>query len=390
MEIMLCFGVFCHVMLFFSNKQVINNQGVLVSRIVCCIDPYNTILKTKNEFDCDEEIKKINPEMDGHNSSEISRILSGERLLKLEKPDAFSISKSKELFKKFISTWFNNEAKISMILVLRDIIEKELYIGEHEFIFEEFFGMSKQEFLRQDEYNFYDLMFCALRYTMLGNAGTEKEKSIVKQVNDSIVKNSKNKKGKYNTGEENGFFRFLTSYAENVKNVADLAKIGYIWNQETLTLKKTSRSVLKISNEVLHKESEPQTNELEDFNIKALIDRQSFDTIPSYCIEDAIHLYGRIKNNTLREDTKYDTFADKLLEFLKYLKSNCADPENFKNGFSLKSDHENDFEMKVSGFTRELNDLYSQIEKDFQSEIDNQNEDLREKAKMPPQDSDKL
>lgn len=276
---------------------------------------------------------------------------------------------------------------VSMILVLRHIIEEDSNIKEHDLNFKSYFGMYKQEFLSKNEYDFYDLMFCALRYTMLVNTDIKKQKNIVKQVNDSIVKNNKNKKGKYNVGEENVFFKYLKSIADNVDN---LEKIGYTWDQETLTLKRTNKSVMQKRNVVLHEEAEPLTNELEDFNIKALIDRESFDTIPSYCIEDAIHLYGRIKNNTLRTGTKYDVFADKLLEFLKYLKINCVNPGNFMNGFSLKPDHENDFEMKMSSYTRELNDLYSQIEKEFQSEIDKQNEELRDKAKMPPQDSDKF
>lgn len=388
MEIALCFGAFCHIMLFFANNRMLSNQYALIGRIVWSIDPYNAILIPKENVDFDDETKRFDPDSYGYDSSEIARILSGERVLKLKKPDTFSISQSKENFIKAISPWFTPEAMVSMILILRHIIEEDSNINNHELNFEGCFGVSKKVFLCKNEYEFYNLMFCALRYTTSVNMDTEKD--IVKKINDSIVKNSKNKKRKYTMSEGNEFFEYLTSFTENVKNVAELAKTGYVWNQETLTLKNLNKSVKKKSNEVLHKESEPLTNELEDFNIKALIDRKSFDAIPSYCIEDAINLYGRIKNNTLRTGTKYDIFADILLEFLKYLKSNCVDPGNFMNGFLLKSDHENDFEMKLSSFTRELNDLYSQIEKDFQSEIDKQNEELIDKAKMPPQDSDKF
>lgn len=108
MEIFLCFGVLCHIMLFFSNKRAINNQGVFVSRIVGTIDPYNAILYTDNDNDFDEEIQKLTPNANGHNSSEITRILSGERVLKLEKPDTFSIPQSKEYFINFISPWFDH------------------------------------------------------------------------------------------------------------------------------------------------------------------------------------------------------------------------------------------------------------------------------------------
>lgn len=215
MEIALCFGAFCHIMLFFANNRMLSNQYALIGRIVWSIDPYNAILIPKENVDFDDETKRFDPDSYGYDSSEIARILSGERVLKLKKTDTFSISQSKENFIKAISPWFTPEAMVSMILILRHIIEEDSNINNHELNFKGCFGVSKKEFLCKNEYEFYNLMFCALRYTTSVNMDTEKD--IVKKINDSIVKNSKNKKRKYTMSEGNEFFEYLTSFTENVK-----------------------------------------------------------------------------------------------------------------------------------------------------------------------------
>lgn len=102
MEIALCFGAFCHIMLFFANNRMLSNQYALIGRIVWSIDPYNAILIPKENVDFDDETKRFDPDSYGYDSSEIARILSGERVLKLKKTDTFSISQSKENFIKAI------------------------------------------------------------------------------------------------------------------------------------------------------------------------------------------------------------------------------------------------------------------------------------------------
>lgn len=166
MKIMLCFGTFCHILLLFSNGQIIN-QGTLVNRIVSTIDPNNRILFTDKDSDFDDEIQKLNSKATGHNSPEISKILSGNNVLKLIKPDTVPCSKSMELFDNFISLWFSTDERVQIILVLLQIIKDDTYIDEHKEMFYDFFGMNKEDFLNKDKYNFNELLFNTLRYTML-------------------------------------------------------------------------------------------------------------------------------------------------------------------------------------------------------------------------------
>lgn len=382
MKIMLCFGTFCHILLLFSNGQIIN-QGTLVSRIVSTIDPNNRILFTDKDSDFDDEIQKLNTKATGHNSPEISKILSGNNVLKLIKPDTVPCSKSMELFDNFISLWFSADERVQIILVLLQIIKDDTYIDEHKEMFYDFFGMNKEDFLNKDKYNFNELLFNTLRYTMLGNIDISEQKRIVKQINNDIVRGCKKKSEKYNINNVN----ILTQYINKI--ISEYSKKDYVWNPEKQELTIIKRKMSCKSNIAVQKE-EYQSNELEDYNIKALIDRKSFDTIPSDCIEDAIHLYGCIKNNSLRSGTKYDEFANILLEFLKFLRENCTNPDTFMYDFSLKAEHDDDFETKCSCFTRRLNDLYYQIEKDIESEADNLNNELRAEAKFPERDPNKL
>lgn len=382
MKIMLCFGTFCHILLLFSNGQIIN-QGTLVSRIVSTIDPNNRILFTDKDSDFDDEIQKLNSKATGHNSPEISKILSGNNVLKLIKPDTVPCSKSMELFDNFISLWFSADERVQIILVLLQIIKDDTYIDEHKEMFYDFFGMNKEDFLNKDKYNFNELLFNTLRYTMLGNIDISEQKRIVKQINNDIVRSCKKKSEKYNINNVN----ILTQCINKI--ISEYSKKDYVWNPEKQELTIIKRKMSCKSNIAIQKE-EYQSNELEDYNIKALIDRKSFDTIPSYCIEDAIHLYGCIKNNSLRSGTKYDEFANILLEFLKFLRENCTNPDTFMYDFSLKAEHDDDFETKCSCFTRRLNDLYYQIEKDIESEADNLNNELRAEAKSPGRDPNKF
>lgn len=382
MKIMLCFGTFCHILLLFSNGQIIN-QGTLVSRIVSTIDPNNRILFTDKDSDFDDEIQKLNTKATGHNSPEISKILSGNNVLKLIKPDTVPCSKSMELFDNFISLWFSADERVQIILVLLQIIKDDTYIDEHKEMFYDFFGMNKEDFLNKDKYNFNELLFNTLRYTMLGNIDISEQKRIVKQINNDIVRSCKKKSEKYNINNVN----ILTQYINKI--ISEYSKKDYVWNPEKQELTIIKRKMSCKSNIAVQKE-EYQSNELEDYNIKALIDRKSFDTIPSDCIEDAIHLYGCIKNNSLRSGTKYDEFANILLEFLKFLRENCTNPDTFMYDFSLKAEHDDDFETKCSCFTRRLNDLYYQIEKDIESEADNLNNELRAEAKFPERDPNKF
>lgn len=382
MKIMLCFGTFCHILLLFSNGQIIN-QGTLVSRIVSTIDPNNRILFTDKDSDFDDEIQKLNTKATGHNSPEISKILSGNNVLKLIKPDTVPCSKSMELFDNFISLWFSADERVQIILVLLQIIKDDTYIDEHKEMFYDFFGMNKEDFLNKDKYDFNELLFNTLRYTMLGNIDISEQKRIVKQINNDIVRSCKKKSEKYNINNVN----ILTQYINKI--ISEYSKKDYVWNPEKQELTIIKRKMSCKSNIAVQKE-EYQSNELEDYNIKALIDRKSFDTIPSYCIEDAIHLYGCIKNNSLRSGTKYDEFANILLEFLKFLRENCTNPDTFMYDFSLKAEHDDDFETKCSCFTRRLNDLYYQIEKDIESEADNLNNELRAEAKFPERDPNKF
>ena len=382
MKIMLCFGTFCHILLLFSNGQIIN-QGTLVSRIVSTIDPNNRILFTDKDSDFDDEIQKLNSKATGHNSPEISKILSGNNVLKLIKPDTVPCSKSMELFDNFISLWFSADERVQIILVLLQIIKDDIYIDEHKEMFYDFFGMNKEDFLNKDKYNFNELLFNTLRYTMLGNIDISEQKRIVKQINNDIVRSCKKKSEKYNINNVN----ILTQYINKI--ISKYSKKDYVWNPEKQELTIIKRKMSCKSNIAIQQE-EYQSNELEDYNIKALIDRKSFDTIPSYCIEDAIHLYGCIKNNSLHSGTKYDEFANILLEFLKFLRENCTNPDTFMYDFSLKAEHDDDFETKCSCFTRRLNDLYYQIEKDIESEADNLNNELRAEAKFPERDPNKF
>ena len=250
-------------------------------------------------------------------------------------------------------------------------------------MFYDFFGMNKEDFLNKDKYDFNELLFNTLRYTMLGNIDISEQKRIVKQINNDIVRSCKKKSEKYNINNVN----ILTQYINKI--ISEYSKKDYVWNPEQQELTIIKRKMSCKSNIAVQKE-EYQSNELEDYNIKALIDRKSFDTIPSYCIEDAIHLYGCIKNNSLRSGTKYDEFANILLEFLKFLRENCTNPDTFMYDFSLKAEHDDDFETKCSCFTRRLNDLYYQIEKDIESEADNLNNELRAEAKFPERDPNKF
>ena len=190
MKKLLCFCTICNTMIIAAGPQKI--QGKIVSRYVSIIDPHNEILQADrkgNEASLEEkEVTGIK----GYDAATISKIVNGKIILKLSGlkiPDNYD-DKTIDNLKNVASSWFTEENKRLLIVALRDIIKEDTYIDCHEASFKKYFGMTKEEFLNKEHYDFWELMVQVLFYTILTgiDIGTQNEYLFHNEVSDKKTK----------------------------------------------------------------------------------------------------------------------------------------------------------------------------------------------------------
>lgn len=107
---------------------------------------------------------------------------------------------------------------------------------------------------------------------------------------------------------------------------------------------------------------------VEGFGIVSFINRDSLDSIPAYCIEDAIDFIGHIKYEHEKCPDKHEdsnqliiTFADTLLEYIRLLKNNSDTADIRYDGFKLSSESDSDFENTALDYLKQLRELHQSI-----------------------------
>lgn len=225
MKKLLCFCVVCNMMIAATSQK--NIQGKFVSQYVNIIDPNNKILRPDRKATESSAKEKEVTGIKGFDASTISKIVSGQTILKLSNiaiPETYN-SDIENRLKKVASSWFTEENKSVLTVALLEVIKEDTYIDEHKDSFKKFFGMTKEEFLNKGTYSFWELMVQVLFYTTLSGIDKDTQGKYLFDNKDSSKINNKIFK-EYISGVEN-------RYTESI----------YTWdtNTATLTIKKDGK-----------------------------------------------------------------------------------------------------------------------------------------------------
>lgn len=140
-------------------------------------------------------------------------------------------------------------------------------------------------------------------------------------------------------------------------------------NKDKKTLKNTSLSehqsyppIKKMLTEFLES--------VDGYGIASFMNRDCSESIPAYCIEDAINFIGHIKYKHKHEESPdkhenfYQTiiaFTDMLLEYINFLKNN-SDTSNIRfEGFKPARVNNTGFEETAINYLKQLRELYQSI-----------------------------
>lgn len=229
MNLILCFGVVCHLMLIFANKNKLFSQGRLVSRYISYVDGDNILLRCDKEGNEDDQIKEYvaNEKATGHDASSISKIMTGKKLFYLSNNsivDTICISDAADLFRKYAASWFSDEDKCLLILSILEIIKNDEFINKPESkSFGKFIDQSSNELV------FSDFMIRILLYTAHNNIDENKQLKCVKAISQSMKKLS---------GKERYSMKNETILTKHIKNVKDkYTSNTYTWDNNTQTFK---------------------------------------------------------------------------------------------------------------------------------------------------------
>lgn len=153
-------------------------------------------------------------------------------------------------------------------------------------------------------------------------------------------------------------------------------------NKEKKVLKNTPQ-LIQQQNKPLKKMLTEFLESVEGYGIVSFINRDQFNSIPAYCIEDVIDFIGHIKykhehnGNPDKQGNPYQTiitFTDKLFEYINFLKDNSDTPNIRFDGFKLSSVNNIGFEESALNYLKQLRELYQSI----LVYVDNENDKLKQ------------
>lgn len=329
----LCFGTFAKTLNFFRTEDI--SQKEFIAKMVEVIDPDNLCIQ------CDRYTKKDSV----GNGPVIAKFLKCEYNFKfsdktdtrskllneLEENEKQKIQNISNSLKTNVCSYIVDRAKPLIILALLNIISEDECINkENGIAFKKYFGMSKQEFLRKNEYDFSELLCRVLLYTTLGGVNSEKGKNCIDNITENFVNNCTN------------------SYTSDCQ-----------WDNDTQVLK---IPYLKIFNNFL--------KAIDDYNVKNFI----IEVDPTVCIEekwediiDEFDNFRKLINKEIIEPyennssemtknmiLKIEIFYQTLNEYNEYLGQHMIPSASTRNLPQYENDDDEDsFRLKLEKWMKQ-------------------------------------
>lgn len=133
---------------------------------------------------------------------------------------------------------------------------------------------------------------------------------------------------------------------------------------------------------------------VQGFPIKSFIERDPSDSLPAYCIRDALSFWGQVNTQRNHENDpdrtagvyqKIIEFIDTLEKYLRFLKQSSASPDTFPEWFRPVKSSGNKFETMSNDYRRHLKSLFQTIYSELEQEVKKCSESQRDemiKAKI--------
>ena len=212
-------------MLYLTEKKYGFTQSKLVSKYIACVNPENVVCKS------DKVNKKNTNETFNGDSSRISKIMSGEEILKLdETPEKYcnNLMESIKHFNEAFGECFSQKAKQILILSILELIENFKYCADDVF-FKTIFMMTKEDFLRQKRFVFPEVMIRTLLYTVYNAYDNADE---YRKYANQLHKNIKRigRRSYLLTKDNNDVTLYISQVAKKIDTVA------FTWDDNTQTL----------------------------------------------------------------------------------------------------------------------------------------------------------
>lgn len=334
----LCFGVFATILRHCLKKL---NQEKLVARLAKCVDTYSGYI--------DESVRCLSDATIEGDKSAISKLVNCKKNFVFSESEVNQVLDFDMVIKNLnthIIPFIEDKGKIKFILAIIRVIQLDGSIDlEEREVFKKAFGVSKEQFLEQGEYDFSDILGKTLLYTV-----------------DSDIENIKGA----------GCIKVITK--DFVEKELDFSIYDYEWDSDKSSLKLFRYIVFNLFNEILLK-----------YNINDFIETAD----PTNCIdlskwiengdefieETKNQIWNKYnQNSTIVKEAQ--TFAQVLNDYLNYLALNMR-PANERTSISVPLYRDEDvkwgmnFEKTVMDFRLEMISVYKNIVNSVMRNIDN-------------------